>query len=390
MSVYGEKYIKESYTSIFDFIEDISNDINITCLEFNNYSIFLDEYILNENYDIINEGIGDVISSIFDKIKESIKKMIKKIKDVGRFIIDLFRKNKSSEKESDKIIKTINNSEIVDEDEFSKIKSEVNTNNTNRRKINISDFNNKNNKLYIKDIKIPFAIFDYSSGIEERYSVIDKYLHESDDYKEKFDKFLKSTVYDMGNRKSMKLELYDNRNKYMMPKLISDNDENILFMQNKELVLEEGSYYSDFKKISDIMKKKILSPFSYDNKSKEIINKLEKRYNDMFKYAEKIEKKLKYEKDGEIKFSSRNNISQKNKERFINFYSYNGDDKPIKPTRNNYKKIMIENFKDYLSILMKNTNKILQCLIKDNEIMFKQATKLKALFSKITYSQKTA
>ena len=77
MSVYGNIITENSNESI----DNICNEINIMCLEMSNYSTFIDEFILEGNIEILNEGVKEVFKRIKDRVIKLFKKALKFIKE---------------------------------------------------------------------------------------------------------------------------------------------------------------------------------------------------------------------------------------------------------------------------------------------------------------------
>lgn len=97
MSIYGEKYIKESYTLIFDFIEESDNFVYSL---FESTEVGFNDKIIDGKAKIINnESIIDRISKIWNKIifilKEKFKDLIDRINNLKlkyNFIDDFVKK----------------------------------------------------------------------------------------------------------------------------------------------------------------------------------------------------------------------------------------------------------------------------------------------------------
>ena len=330
MSVYGNMIKENSNKSL----ENIYNDMNVMCLEIHNYSTFMDEFILESDIKILNEGFFEVIGKAFTWIKEKIKSLIE---SVGKFISNLFTK-KSGCKKDDKL-----GEEVVKNPKDIKIKPKSNNNKesksnnkepkseymkrrtienpgTHKYRDNLGDLDSENKHerdmyYHTKNIKAT----RYNQNLQRRESMNRTDLRNQSSYKESQDIFQKK-IYrkiKIGNIIDPKeLDEAIDRMYYNIEYLKESYDKSIInkiYTNNisrgeeksmsRSITRFRGEYsmhekieqtYFDFINYPKDLQKRILTKSAdYTDKINKCMKDLKKQLEDTLKQLEEIDKKVK-------------------------------------------------------------------------------------------------
>ena len=352
MSVYGQKILTENMS-----LENICNEMNILCLEVDNFDTFMNDFIFESDLQYLNEGFFDVIGKAIKTLKDNIVKFIKWI---GECISNLFKK-KSNCKKEDKV-----GEELIKDPKNIKPKSNNNnnskssTNNNNNSKSSTNNNNNSNQSmkkgsgLPKRSIEKPGTYKYHNDKNPDEYDELytqhqnkvygakamslrnnKKNTPNYHEYKKKWDDdYFKSinlgTIFDPKylDEKLKGLEYYINKAKNEVTEEIMDGMinktstfstkeyDNLNYNLNHLLPMdrygdlfddkkEENVSYYDFINFPKDKQKRILTKSEdYTDKITKLLNEAKKLLSSKLKYLKKVEKKIqsfKYEYEDESK-----------------------------------------------------------------------------------------
>lgn len=330
MSIYGQKLTEKPS------LENICNEMNMVCLEVNNFDMFMNDFILESDLQYLNEGFFDVISKAITTLKDSI---IKFIKWIGECIGNLFKKKSNCKKEDkvgEELIKdpknikqsTKNNNQKSSTNNTVQTNSNSNTNNKlpNKRSIekpgihkyhndknpdeynelykqhqnhvygakamnyrndkenstpNYHEFKKKMDDDYFKSINLG-TIFD-PIHLENQLKDIEKYINIA---KNEVSEKVMDEILNKTSKASTKE--FDTVNVRLGHLFASDNFED-LFDRKKE---ENVSYYDFINFPKDKQKRILTKSEDYTDKITKLMKQAKEMLSSKLKYLQKVEKKI--------------------------------------------------------------------------------------------------
>lgn len=274
MSVYGNMMLENNKSII-----DISNEMTEICAEFTGYNNFFNEFIIESNIQITNEGVGETIKTVFTKIKDFIKSIIDKIREFISSLFNSNKKNKTKEKDqkAKEAIKQLDKYELIPLGN-----SSVSTDAKTIKNVKIGSVKRfaplfkeifKASEIAVKECK------NNTSLAKSVLSSMPNMVHQIDDPILSDKKDALNQVYDelSGNIVQMAEQL--TRLRY--------NPKDI------EIIGENGTL-ADFKKLPSNIKQELLTGISYYKEtSKKYSNEIQKQMEELYNFITEMEKKSK-------------------------------------------------------------------------------------------------
>lgn len=275
MSIYGKLFTETKS------VDDICNEMNIVCAEFSGYSNFLNDFVNESSVEFVNEGVGETIKAIFEKIKNTISSILKSIKD---FFSGLFGSKQKKE-----------------EEKLDKLGEEC----------------SKKTKELKKAYKSVGTLYDFPKMFKDIFDMSDQQIKGLEASSNEMKKSISSmNLLDLKMRYEEEFDM-DKNDKENFGKLSSSNNINDFastmfgfnFDKEKYLILKNGTL-DGFLKLDESKRKSLLTNIKYYRESSEKYTKrIQKVLQDFLKITMDLEKKI-YKNDDKDKMTVTKNFSK--------------------------------------------------------------------------------
>ena len=303
MSIYGKLFTEETKS-----VDDICNEMNIVCAEFSGYSLFLDDFVNESSIEFVNEGVGETIKAIFEKIKNTITNILKSIKD---FFSGLFgAKQKKEEEKLDKLGEECSKKTK----ELKKALSQTGGNVSGKSQEQTKKDEERMNKAY----KSVGTLYDFPKMFKDIFDMSDQYMKGLEETTNEMKKKISTeSILDLKMTYEDEFGNMDKDDKNGLSKLSSSNNINDFassmlafnFDKEKYLVLKNGTL-DGFLKLDESKRKSLLTNIKYYRESSEKYTKrIQKVLQDFLKMTMDLEKKV-FKNDDKEKMVITKNFSK--------------------------------------------------------------------------------
>ena len=303
MSIYGKLFTETKSIAV----DDICNEMNIVCAEFSGYNSFLDDFVNESSVEFVNEGVGETIKAIFEKIKNTISSILKSIKD---FFSGLFgSKQKKEEEKLDKLGEECSKKTK----ELKKALDQSGGNTSGKSQEQTKKDEERMNKAY----KSVGTLYDFPKMFKDIFDMSDQQIKGLEQSTNEMKKSISSmNLLDLKMRYEDEFDM-DKNDKENFGKLSSSNNINDFastmigfnFDKEKYLILKNGTL-DGFLKLDESKRKSLLTNIKYYRESSEKYTKrIQKVLQDFLKITMDLEKKI-YKNDDKDKMTVTKNFSK--------------------------------------------------------------------------------